>query len=258
LRDASSKKILLEVALLKAIEARNAMSLDTVLRKLEALRGSGESAASVGKPAAPVTASARPAADTGAPSPAPVRHSPAAAISAASAEPEVQALAETPPAAGQDQFWAQLLEAVGRASPFSRSYLLEAHLVSLTKGVLTIGFPSEFADHIALVDNPRNQALLQNKLSELGHPGLQVKFIKADPPEGRRPAPAAESQPAAPSPAAAPVKPPATAAKPAPAQPPAKAKPAAPASINKEEFKNDPLIRHALDLFKGQVVEARG
>ena len=39
LRDAASKKILIEVTLLRAIEARNAVSLDAVLKQLNALRG---------------------------------------------------------------------------------------------------------------------------------------------------------------------------------------------------------------------------
>src|SRR5271156_6737368 len=41
LRDAASKKIFLEVALLKAIEARSAISLDLVLKQLNQLRGDG-------------------------------------------------------------------------------------------------------------------------------------------------------------------------------------------------------------------------
>ncbi|HLZ53874.1 MAG TPA: DNA polymerase III subunit gamma/tau, partial [Verrucomicrobiae bacterium] len=41
LRDAASRKILLEVALLKTIEARNAVSLDSVLKQLNQLRGQG-------------------------------------------------------------------------------------------------------------------------------------------------------------------------------------------------------------------------
>src|SRR6266576_1650291 len=41
LRDAASKKILLEVTLLKAIEARSAVSLDFVLKQLHQLRGEG-------------------------------------------------------------------------------------------------------------------------------------------------------------------------------------------------------------------------
>ncbi len=39
LRDAASKKILMEVTLLKAIEARSAVSLDSVLKQLNQLRG---------------------------------------------------------------------------------------------------------------------------------------------------------------------------------------------------------------------------
>src|SRR5438105_1830993 len=39
LRDAASKKISVEVALLKAIEARNAVSIDSVLKQLQGLRG---------------------------------------------------------------------------------------------------------------------------------------------------------------------------------------------------------------------------
>jgi DNA polymerase-3 subunit gamma/tau len=41
LRDATSKKILLEVALMRAIEARNAVPIDTVLKQLQQLRASG-------------------------------------------------------------------------------------------------------------------------------------------------------------------------------------------------------------------------
>jgi hypothetical protein len=37
---------------------------------------------------------------------------------------------------------------------------------------------------------------------------------------------------------------------------PAKAAPA-PAPFNKDDFKNDPLIQKALEIFKGQIVEVR-
>src|SRR5688500_18197760 len=43
LRDAASKKIFLEISLLKAIEARSAMSIDSVLKKLTELRGNSSS-----------------------------------------------------------------------------------------------------------------------------------------------------------------------------------------------------------------------
>jgi DNA polymerase-3 subunit gamma/tau len=210
LRDTASKKILVEVALLKMIEARDAVSIDTVLRQLRELRA--------GAPPAP-----RPA---------------AAAAPAAKAPPAAaQALSAPPDAAGLPGLWEALKEAVGRASPFLKTYFLEAHPVSFDKNVLTIGFDPEFADHLPLVDNARNQALLRTKLAELGHPNAQVKFLQADAP----PRPSAATPAPAPAPAA-----------PEPAQPNQE-----PAGAAASDFKNDPLIQKALEIFKGQIAEVR-
>ncbi|HWF19855.1 MAG TPA: DNA polymerase III subunit gamma/tau, partial [Verrucomicrobiae bacterium] len=154
------------------------------------------------------------------------------------------------------ELWHRLVEAVGRASPFVRTYLLEAHPVSLTKHLLTIGFDPEFEDHISLVDHARNHTLLQTKLSELGHPNMQIKFVKAERPENwAKPAPTTVApEPAkvatAPSPAV-PAKM-ATAA----AAPPMKEKPVS-VAFDKNDFKNDPLIQKALEVFKGQIVDVR-
>src|SRR5208282_2888365 len=76
--------------------------------------------------------------------------------------------------------WAKLVEAVGRVSPFTRSYLVDANPVSFEKNILTIGFDPEFEDHLGLVDNARNHTLLQTKLGELGHANAQVKFVKTE------------------------------------------------------------------------------
>ena len=97
--------------------------------------------------------------------------------------PTPAAPAETPPvSADLATLWAQLVEAVGRVSPFTRSYLVDANPVSFVKNVLIIGFDPEFEDHLGLVDNARNHTLLQTKLAELGHPNCQIKFIKAEAP----------------------------------------------------------------------------
>src|ERR1041384_1870242 len=57
LRDAASKKIFIEIALIKAIEARNAVSIDAVLKQLNALRsesgGTMESASAAASAVAP-------------------------------------------------------------------------------------------------------------------------------------------------------------------------------------------------------------
>jgi DNA polymerase-3 subunit gamma/tau len=253
LRDTASKKILLEVTLLRAIEARAALPLDAVLNQLNQLRGQIA-------PSSPTPLSA----------PAPARISaPTAPVPAAKIEPPpAQAASHTaptvktsPPASATPtpgnlaELWTRLVEAVGRASTFTRSYLLNAHPVSFEKNVLVIGFDPEFEDYIGLVDNSKNHTLLQTKLAELGHHNAMVKFMKAEAPAGwQRPIAMATPTPT-----------PATTAKPATATPASKTAESAPVierkpaavPLNKEEFKNDPLIKKALEVFKGTIVEVR-
>ena len=76
------------------------------------------------------------------------------------------------------ELWSKVLEATGRVSPFTRTYLLQAHPVSFQKNVFTIGFDPEFKDLLRLVDNERNHTLLAVKLAELGHPNMEIKFIR--------------------------------------------------------------------------------
>jgi len=249
LRDTASRKILLEVTLLKMIEARHAVGIDAILRQLQQLRA--EAGGALPRPAA----SKPPAAAHPPPAPASNVASALRADSVASAAPAGSVASAVPadsprpaPSAGSglDQIWSRLLDAVGRASPFARSYFNEAHPVSISKTLLTIGFDPEFAEHIALVDNAKNHTLLQTKLLELGHPNMQVKFVQASAPSNRPaeppPAPAAAS-----APAPAPVE--------AASGPPRQNPPAVPAG--KDDFKNDPLIQKALEVFKGQIVDMR-
>ena len=269
LRDAASKKILVEVALLKSIEARNAISIDSVLKQLQALReGTGGEVVSIPAPAPASAPRPKPfRAESSALAPDDSNAAPALSASTMQEEP----VAVVAPAGdGQlETLWSNLLEAVGRASPFTKSYLLEAHPVSFDNNLLVIGFAPEFQDHIGLVDNPRNQTLLQTKLSELLHPNSHVKFIKADAPIGRQKvvteAPPRTEEPVAarpvlptagPVPSAKPAPSIATARSAAPQNPPAKDK-LAPVPFNKDDFKNDPLIQKALEIFKGQIVEVR-
>jgi DNA polymerase-3 subunit gamma/tau len=232
LRDAASKKIFVEVALLRALEARNAVSIDAILKHLNSLR-SGQPPASVPAPRVEKAA------------PPPQSHSPIHPLTPSPAAP-LSVAAE--PQADLDPLWRQLLEAVGRASGFTRSYLADAQPISFVKGVLTIGFDPEFADQMELVNNSKTHALLQTKLQELGHPNSQTKFIKSDQPipraktqptpEGRVPE---GRDPSSPTQAAS--------------SPPLPKKERA--ALNVEDFKNDPLIQKALEMFKGQIVDVR-
>jgi DNA polymerase-3 subunit gamma/tau len=228
LRDTTSKKILVEVALLKMIEARDAVSIDTVLQQIQQLRSGAPAAA---RPALAPAAKVTPA--------------PAAPVAAASLPAATQAPAVAMPPGEMDlqQLWTGLIEAVGRANPFVKTYFVEAHPVSFNKNVLTIGFDPEFADHLLLVDNSKNHALVQTKLAEMGYPRAQVKFIKADaPPREKAAVPPPPPQPPQ--------------AKPVPFPEPPKPAPE-PVALKKDDFKNDPLIQKALEVFKGQIVEVR-
>ncbi|HEY1716813.1 MAG TPA: DNA polymerase III subunit gamma/tau [Verrucomicrobiae bacterium] len=244
LRDAASKKIFLEVALLKAIEARGAISIDSVLKQLNQLRG-GNSNSGAGFQPASIPAAANVNSRTNQPAPAEIPQIKNPPIPASGYN-----FSETPPvSADLSVLWTQLVEAVGRISQFTRSYLLDANPISFEKNILIIGFDPEFADHLGLVDNARNHTLLQTKLAELGHANCQIKFIKAEAPVGEKIKPPVQTAAVA-SPA-----PPVASKTIAPA--PVVEKKSAPVAFNKETFKNDPLIQKALEIFKGTIIEVR-
>ena len=260
LRDTASKKILLEVTALKAIEARNAISLDAVLKQLNQLRGNSgtgfQPVSSVTAPQSAASGSERRALSR----PEPEKSKPAAShaetVLDAPTPPAPDALAEAPVVTSDlATLWTQLVEAVGRVSPFTRSYLVDANPVSFVKNILVIGFDPEFEDHLGLVDNARNHTLLQTKLAELGHANCQIKFIKAEAPAVRvaKPVAAAPVTPVT-APQAAPA---VVAPKPAATNSPAAEKKSAPVAFNKDTFKDDPLIQKALEIFKGTIIEVR-
>ena len=105
------------------------------------------------------------------------------------------------------------------------------------------------------MDNPRNHALLQTKLAELGHASAQIKFIKAERP-ARWTRTARRSRARTGQPARAETSATADQSRRRQPAPPVKEKPA-PVTFSKDDFKNDPLIQKALEIFKGQIVEVR-
>ena len=221
LREVASKKIFMEVTLLKAIEARQAVSIDTVIKQLQEMRGGG-------LPAAKEARGDQPSQGFG---PAGARPTVAAA------KPAKSAMSIEIPAApqGLQQLWPALVEAVGPR--LSLAFLAHGQPVSLEKQTLTIQFPADDEGQVHLVDADALK-FLQGKLAELGQPNVQIKFVVAE----AQPMVA----PTLPTPVAAP----------APVPEPKKEKPV-PQKLNPEDFKNDPLIQKALEIFKGHIVEVR-
>jgi DNA polymerase III subunit gamma/tau len=263
LRDAASKRILIEVAVLKSIEARRSVPINSILQTLYQLRAESPATETV-RPAqvlekSPVnTPPATPHPTEPLPStPEPaIREAVPKSITKVAAETAREPVsATTPPPAPTvakktelNELWPRLLEAVGRASPFTRSYLLEARPVSWDGRTFLVGFDPEFADHLEMVDNPKNRTLLQTTLTELGCGEAQVRFVKAAAPPRMEP-------PATPVAMHTPAPPPVSASETPRPPKPLRAGDAPTQAVDPIEFKNDPLIRKAIEIFKGQIVE---
>jgi DNA polymerase-3 subunit gamma/tau len=217
LRYALSKRIYFEIALVRAIKAKEMVSLDGVLKKLNEMKAQLASGA-VPAVSPPVVGAASPPRSAPA-SPAPVSITPASI----------------------DEAWAYALDHLGKAKPLAKSYFISAKPLGMKGSVLTIGFDPEFSEHRDLAEHAGNKEILQAKLKEKLHTDVMLKFEMS---AGVAPAPVARkpaTAPAAPAPVA-----PAAAAPSAPAKP-----------FNVEDFKNDPLIKKALEIFKGTIVEVR-
>ena len=244
LRNAASKRIALEVALLKAVQACRAVSVDTLIRKLRALKDGlpSEPAAtrqSQPAPAAPPTQRAAPAPPPRAPEPP----APAPAPAAMKEEPAPQGA----PPADHSTLWTRLIEQVGAKSKFVRTYLLEAHLESFERGVLQIGFDPSVSDKLGLVNNEKNIGLISGILESMGHKDARVRFCEAPRPEGWTAPTIAEEPPKR--------RPQAREREAIAEEKPAAAAPPEPIIMDPEEFKNDPAIKRALEVFKGEIVK---
>jgi DNA polymerase-3 subunit gamma/tau len=101
--------------------------------------------------------------------------------------------------------------------------------------VLVVRFDPEFADRKEFADHPRNIEILQASLKEKLRMDVALKFEVGE--AATAPAPKATAS--------------------SPAKPGASAKAAEPAKMNVDDFKNDPLIKKALEIFKGTIVEVR-
>ncbi len=222
LRYALSKRIFFEIALVRAIKARQMVSLETVLKKLNDLKGQMDTGGGV---AASPSATAPRTTTAAGPSPAEGLR-PAGGSAAATL--------------GIDEAWASAVEHLGKVNQMAKVYLAGTKPLSFTNGALVIGFDPELAGNLELADTVRTKEILQTKLKELLHTQVMLKFELSA---------SVAPSPVAKKPAAEPAK--------AAAATPARPVVEAPRPTTPEEFKNDPLIKKALEIFKGTIVEVR-
>lgn len=261
LADSASRQVALEVALLRAVEARQAVRLDAVLEELRRVR---EEAGPRARDVEPTSVPAPPTAvDPGVGAPG-VAQAPGATARTGGQRPETApAAAGQVSPAGPEALWEQLLELVGRARPVLRSFLEHARAVGWEQGRFVIAFPPECRGHRDLADTVEFREILRTKLRELRAAATDVTFVVS---ESDRLASPSGSQPQ--SPAAEPVSPqdstPALAATRRETETTEgggrrretrSTASAPPQKLDPEEFKNDPLIQRALEMFRARVVK---
>jgi DNA polymerase-3 subunit gamma/tau len=218
LRYALSKRIFLEIALVKAIKTRQLTGIEAVLKKLNEL-----------KAALPVVSRGN---DIPVVMGTPLTQENRGKYTAPQHSTTPPPHHSTTSSASLNEAWDYAVEHLGKVTPLAKTYLVGAQPLGLEGNVLTIGFDPEFAERREFVDTTRNRELLQARLKEKLRMDVSIKFEVAE---------AAASKPNKQS-----------AGKSA-----AAANGVASAKNNPEDFKDDPLIKKALEIFKGTVVEVR-
>ncbi len=242
---APNKRMHFEIAVIRAIQTLQQVSLSEVIETLSALREGKEipapqARAPIARPqpapkptpapvaAAPVVAAPVVAAPVAA-SPvvatpaaaAPVAAAPVAAAPVVAAPVLASPVAPAAPQLSKDALWISLLTEVRRQRPLIAMWVESGALLELETGTATVGFPPEQSLAMEYCDQANNRKLLEELGSKLaGHP-IKLRFIKR---EGLLVAPVEIVT-----------------------------QKAVPARDPLEEFKDDPLIRKALEIFKAEI-----
>lgn len=231
---APDKKLQLDVAVIKAVHLVEQASLTEVIDALSAIRGGREPQLAAPAPVSRPTI-VRPLA----PKPEPEPAKPVGLLAKPpepTSEPKVTEPKSVTPvdvlSMDPQEAWSQTAHELSALSTFKFAWLEHGTLLGGEQGIFRVEFPQE---HESMQDSPwwtETVTSIMAKLDSLtGHPGCRVEFLftRVDAPIVS-PEPAQETaQVKAPEPVSAPVDPMA-------------------------EFRNDPLIRKALDRLKGEIV----
>jgi DNA polymerase-3 subunit gamma/tau len=233
---APNKKLHFEVAVIKAIHVLQQTTLTEVIDTLSALRDGGELPAPAARreipPPAPVF---KPQPAAAAPKVqeriAPVASPAPSAPSPIKEEPIAKEIPQTPPSEPVeiDHLWPQLLGQVRTNRPLITQYLEAGALLKIENGVCTIGYPKDQTMAMESIQRPNNRKFVEELISTLtGKPTV----LKCEIREGLVVTP--------------PVLP--EIKRETPIDPKAKAD---------EEFKNDPKIKKAMEIFEAEILSTK-
>jgi DNA polymerase-3 subunit gamma/tau len=234
---APNKKLHFEIAIIKAVQTLGQATLSEILDALTAIRSGTDLPARLSGGNPPATPRIQPAAKPAAAKPTPsAPPSSASASPVAPAEP-IASVKETPepapelhpagtPSAPPDPatLWTDLLLAVRRERPLILTWLEVGALLEITPTKILVGFPPEQKMAMESLCRQNNRLFLEKLLTEITG---QSRTLECELREGLIVLPANLPAPIS----AAPIDP-------------------------MEEFKNDPLIKKALELFQAEIQPA--
>jgi DNA polymerase-3 subunit gamma/tau len=212
---APNKRLHFEVAVIKAIQTLGQVTLNEVIENLAALRE--------GKPPSAKSSPKFPDKIVAANSP---RVSEKPSAKEARSLPEDPVPAPDAKAIDQEAVWQKVVEQIRTRRPLIRGWVESAKALGIEGRFLVLGFPPEQKMAMESVANPRTRDFLEAMIREISGQDWKLKFILK---EGL-PVAAAPELPAAPE-----------------LQAPKKQ------ADSQATFKDDPLIREALEIFKGEI-----
>ena len=248
---APNKRMHFEVAAIRAIQALSQATLTDVLDTLTAIHGGAPAPVSAARPLAkPAAAPARPAAPIpaaptprlslaaavaaelaatkpapSAPPPAPAPEPPTARVAEEPAPPPIAPPPPAaPPAVTAAELWPRLVARINKERPLIRAWIEAGQLVEIDADTATLAFPPDQSIALESCERPNNRKYLEPLIGELAGRPLTLKFEKRAGLVPEKVEIAAEKPAAAVDPLLA--------------------------------FKEDPLIKKALEVFQAEIISA--
>jgi len=229
---APNKRLHFEVAIIKAIQTLSQVTLNEVIEKLAALRdGKSEAQTQASRVAA------KPPVISVAPATSPPRKADVPRVAEQAQSYENAEVLETPPVSTRAEFatldtqaiWLKVVEQIRTTRPLIRVWVESARALGLEGRFLVLGFPPEQKMAMESLASPRTRDFLEGLIREISGQDLKIKSVLK---EGL-------PVPALAEPLSATI------------DVPAKKK-----GDSQAMFKDDPLIREALEIFKGEIKTA--
>jgi DNA polymerase III subunit gamma/tau len=221
---APNKRLHFEVAVIKAIQTLNQVTLNEVIENLAALRdGKAPAVAGIADPGPPATKSKPAAAHVPAGVTGPGYNTPAKQESPRVAEtPSPEETKTAPPEPSQTDYkevWHKTVEKVRATRKLISGWVDAGTALGIEGRFFIVGFPPDHKSAMESLSIPRTREFLETLVKEISGQDWKIKFVLK------------EGLPVA-----------------APAEPAAPKKPE-----TQTTFKDDPLIREALEIFKGEI-----